>query len=163
LAFYGRHEIKYGWHLDYSTFDLERYYSGPPGDRALIQLVPNGGPPYGIPYSHVNSQSFYRLQPGQYPADFGPGDSMSRFPLSDRVGPSFLDSSNLGPRFGVVYDPFNDGRSKISAGYGRYYESIPMNIAARYFGGESFVTRGGVPSADCMGNENLYSWTGAGE
>jgi hypothetical protein len=210
----GHHEIKYGWHMDYSTFDLNRYYSGPLGDRALVQLVPNGGNPDGAPYSHINTQSFFGLQPGQNPVDFGPGDSMSRFPFSDLVnrpiykddlhaqvksisnalflqetyspaplrnlsvsvgsrfelqklydlnGGKFLDASNLGPRVGVVYDPFNDGRSKISAGYGRYYESVPLDIAARYFGGENYVVRTGVPASACTGHDNLYTWTGAGE
>ncbi len=204
----GRHELKYGWHLDYSTLDLERRYSGPPGDHALVWFQPDG-----MGGQNVNTQNYFKLQPGQYPSDFGSSPATSRYPYSDLLQPplyadqlnanvksisnalylqdtyspaamrnlsinlgiryelqklydmngvSFIDASNLAPRVGVVYDPFSDGRSKISAGYGRYYEAVPLDIAARYFGGENFVQRYGVPVGDCA-NSNPYTWTGAGE
>ncbi|HZW90125.1 MAG TPA: TonB-dependent receptor, partial [Myxococcaceae bacterium] len=35
------------------------------------------------------------------------------------------------PRVGVVWDPTQQGRSKIFANYGRYYENIPLDIANR--------------------------------
>ena len=38
-----------------------------------------------------------------------------------------------------MLDPFNDGRSKLSFFYGRYYEAIPLNVASRYFGGEGIL------------------------
>ena len=40
------------------------------------------------------------------------------------------------PRVGVLYDWTKEGRSKIYAHWGRFYESIPMNINDRAFGGE---------------------------
>ncbi len=82
--------------------------------------------------------------------------------LTDTYDVNFLDTNNLGPRIGVVYDPFADGRSKISAAYGRYFEAIPMNMSARYFGGEGILTRNGVPLDTCA-NQDAYSWTGNGE
>src|SRR5262249_25901966 len=57
--------------------------------------------------------------------------------------------------------PFNDGRSKISVAYGRYYEAIPLDIAARYFGGENFVQTFGAYNT--CANPNPYTWKGAGE
>jgi hypothetical protein len=45
-------------------------------------------------------------------------------------------NDNIAPRLGVVYDPTNEGRSKVFAHYGRFYESIPMTLANRGFGGE---------------------------
>jgi len=45
-------------------------------------------------------------------------------------------NDNIAPRVGVVYDPTNEGRSKVFAHYGRFYESIPMTLANRGFGGE---------------------------
>ena len=65
--------------------------------------------------------------------------------MYDFHGKAFLDTNNLGPRFGAIYDPFSDGRSKISFVYGRYFEAIPLNVAARYFGGEGILVRNGVP------------------
>ncbi|HEY6474939.1 MAG TPA: TonB-dependent receptor, partial [Polyangia bacterium] len=75
---------------------------------------------------------------------------------------SFLSLQNLGPRVGAVYDPFNDGKSKISVGYGRYFEAIPLDIAARYFGGQGIVVNSGVPFTDCN-QQNPYAWAGNGE
>jgi outer membrane receptor protein involved in Fe transport len=43
---------------------------------------------------------------------------------------------NLAPRLGVIFDPANNGRSKVYANFGRFYESIPMDITNRTFGGE---------------------------
>ena len=43
---------------------------------------------------------------------------------------------NFSPRLGVVYDPTEEGQSKIFGAWGRYYEGIPMDINDRSFGGE---------------------------
>ena len=40
------------------------------------------------------------------------------------------------PRVGLLYDWTKEGRSKIYAHWGRFYESIPMDINDRSFGGE---------------------------
>ena len=206
----GHHELKYGVRLEYSQFEQDRFYSGPPGSRALVQLAPNGGGPLGLPFPYFSTTSFFSLQPGQFPSDFGPGASRPNTDLlyapnyqdnlkanvsslsnaffvqdsyspqglrnltinlgarlemqrmTDTYGKAFLDTNNLGPRFGAIYDPTNDGRSKISVSYGRYFEAIPMNLAARYFGGEGILVRNGVPLATCA-QPNSYAWTGNGD
>jgi hypothetical protein len=202
----GRHELKYGWHVEFANFDQNRFYSGPPGSRVLVQVAPNGGQPAGAPYPYFDTYSFFSLQPGQFPSDFfGRGSDLLYPPdyqdqlhayvkslsnafflqdgyspsvlpnltvnagarlelqkMYDRYGGAFLDANNLGPRFGAVYDPFNDGRSKISVAYGRYFEAIPLNLAARYFGGEGILIRNGVPLSTCQ-QQNPYAWQGAGE
>ncbi|MGE0399364.1 MAG: TonB-dependent receptor [Kofleriaceae bacterium] len=43
---------------------------------------------------------------------------------------------NWAPRLGVIWDPTELGRSKIYASWGRHFESIPMDINDRSFGGE---------------------------
>ncbi len=43
---------------------------------------------------------------------------------------------NVAPRIGFTWDPTKSGRSKIFAHYGIYYETIPMDIVIRSFGGE---------------------------
>ncbi|HEU0034940.1 MAG TPA: TonB-dependent receptor [Kofleriaceae bacterium] len=40
------------------------------------------------------------------------------------------------PRLGLLYDWTKEGRSKVYAHWGRFYESIPMDINDRSFGGE---------------------------
>ncbi len=42
------------------------------------------------------------------------------------------------PRAGVMYDWTKEGRSKIYGHWGRFYESIPMDINNRSFGGEAY-------------------------
>ena len=51
------------------------------------------------------------------------------------------------PRIGAIYDWTQEGRSKVYANWGRFYESIPMDINDRSFGGEvqyvqTFITAG---------------------
>ena len=46
-------------------------------------------------------------------------DGLNRLVLNDQWS----------PRVGVVWDPTQQGRSKIFANYGRYYENIPLDMA----------------------------------
>ncbi len=43
---------------------------------------------------------------------------------------------NFSPRVGVIWDPTEEGRSKVYGAWGRYFEAIPMDINDRSFGGE---------------------------
>jgi outer membrane receptor protein involved in Fe transport len=47
-------------------------------------------------------------------------------------------TGNWSPRIGLLYDWTKEGRSKIYGHWGRFYESIPMDINNRSFGGEVF-------------------------
>jgi len=61
--------------------------------------------------------------------------------LTDSMGNTVLSiSDSLAPRIGVVYDPTKEGRSKVFAHFGQYYESIPMDLANRSFGGKGAKT-----------------------
>ena len=44
--------------------------------------------------------------------------------------------NNWAPRLGIVYDWTKEGRSKVYAHWGRFFESVPMDINDRSFGGE---------------------------
>ena len=53
---------------------------------------------------------------------------------------NFTDAKNgLQPRIGFVWDVNNDGKTKISASAGRYFEQIPLRLAARSYGNEYYV------------------------
>lgn len=45
-------------------------------------------------------------------------------------------TGNFSPRLGAIWDPTGEGRSKLSVSWGRFYESVPMDINDRSFGGE---------------------------
>ena len=50
-------------------------------------------------------------------------------------------TGNWAPRLGVIWDPTKEGRSKLWASYGRFFEAIPMDINDRSFGGEVNYTQ----------------------
>jgi outer membrane receptor protein involved in Fe transport len=54
-----------------------------------------------------------------------------------RLGKNAITLQNLwAPRLGAIYDWTQEGRSKIYAHWGRFYESIPLDINDRSLGGE---------------------------
>ena len=53
----------------------------------------------------------------------------------DRESAFKLDK-NWAPRLGFVWDVAQNNRSKLYANWGRFFESIPMDINIRSFGGE---------------------------
>jgi len=46
----------------------------------------------------------------------------------------FTPGQMISPRIGFTYDPRGDGKSKIFASYGRFYEMIPLDINVYTFG-----------------------------
>jgi hypothetical protein len=65
------------------------------------------------------------------------GVRWERRKLGDRFGKTVIDlNKNFAPRIGFSWDPKNDGKSKVFAHYGWYYEDIPTDINIRSFGGE---------------------------
>jgi hypothetical protein len=71
--------------------------------------------------------------------------------IYDRDGRhAFGINDNIAPRVGAVFDPTREGRSKLFAHFGRYYESLPMELSDRAFGGEGYavsVGQGGPGAA----------------
>jgi outer membrane receptor protein involved in Fe transport len=51
---------------------------------------------------------------------------------------AFKINDMFAPRLGLVYDPTKEGKAKVFGHWGRFYESIPMDINARAYGGEVF-------------------------
>ncbi|OGQ17317.1 MAG: hypothetical protein A2138_25695 [Deltaproteobacteria bacterium RBG_16_71_12] len=64
-------------------------------------------------------------------------------------GSQFLALPNqLSPRAGVIFDPFQAGKSKLFASYARYYEQVPLDISDRSGSSEPQLLSG-RPAAVC--------------
>lgn len=61
---------------------------------------------------------------------------------------AFTLGQMVAPRVGVIYDPTQEGRSRIFGSWGRFYESIPMDINVRAYGGEIGATQN-LPADAC--------------
>ena len=62
------------------------------------------------------------------------GVRWDRQEIIDPQGKKAIDlKKDFAPRVGLVWDPTRDGRSKVFANYGRYYEEIPMDLVIRSF------------------------------
>jgi len=82
---------------------------------------------------------------------------------STRLGKNAMTMDNMfAPRLGLLYDWTKEGRSKVYAHWGRFYESIPMRINDRSFGGEVNFSQD-FSSAQCgMNDPRIGSSNGDG-
>lgn len=75
--------------------------------------------------------------------------------------------NNWAPRVGLVYDPTGQGKSKIYGSYGRFYESVPLDINERAFSieggiGEYFYFPTAQAMYDACGTPNVMNPSAAG-
>ncbi|MCX5746650.1 MAG: TonB-dependent receptor [Proteobacteria bacterium] len=69
---------------------------------------------------------------------------------SEQLGKNAMTMTGmLAPRLGILYDWTKEGRSKIYTHWGRFYESIPMDINDRSFGGEVTYSQDFSPGTQC--------------
>ena len=90
----------------------------------------------------TDNSSFYLQDSWRAASNFtiNAGVRWERQEVGDRDGETAIDlTDNWAPRIGVVWDFARNGRSKLFANWGRFYESIPMDINIRAFGGEVTV------------------------
>ncbi len=57
-------------------------------------------------------------------------------PTGEIVPSTAFTLNNWAPRLGIIWDPTEEGKSKIFGHYGWFYENVPMDINVRSFGGE---------------------------
>jgi len=90
------------------------------------QIKPNLTINYGVRYEEQRLRYSRELQ-------------HTHDPLTDRdLGTNAMTLQNLwSPRIGALYDWTKEGRSKLYAHWGRFYESIPLDINDRSLGGET--------------------------
>ena len=106
--------------------------------RDSWQVMPNLTLNYGLRYEEQRLRFAEELQ--------GITD-----PFTGReLGTNAMVLRNMwGPRAGVLYDWTKEGRSKIYGHWGRFYESIPMDINDRSFGGETSYLQSFDSTSQC--------------
>ncbi|HVH99422.1 MAG TPA: TonB-dependent receptor [Enhygromyxa sp.] len=62
---------------------------------------------------------------------------------------------NVAPRLGVVYDWTNEGRSRLYASYGWFYQPLPLQLNSRAFGGLVQVGRD-YNQSDCINQRTNF-------
>lgn len=60
---------------------------------------------------------------------------------------------NVAPRAGVVYDWTDEGKSRLYASYGRFYQTLPLQLSSRVFGGNVSVSRA-FRTSDCLDRQS---------
>jgi hypothetical protein len=155
LSALGHHVLKLGFDYEYTKFDAISAYTGTTALQA--NEAPDGTVGYYIDLRRfgyltgtgrtdaVTQDSFHALSKrtavGGFVQDswsivdkvtlnvglrydsvsLAGNDGIVRMALNDQIS----------PRVGVVWDPTQQGRSKVYANYGRYFENIPLDIANR--------------------------------
>lgn len=77
----------------------------------------------------------------------------TKSPEGEVVPETAFDINNMiAPRIGFVWDPTAEGRAKLMAHWGRFYESVPMDINVRAFGGE--ITDYSTTGCTALNNRN---------
>jgi hypothetical protein len=149
----GLHELKYGLDYEVNQYDEKVWYSGLDGARGLVTVMPASTPGLQVQtlYGTAGDQDSSEAKNRAYNAGAFFQESYLPLPnltvnvglrweaqrLTDYMGnTAFSITDSFAPRIGVVYDPTKEGRSKVFAHFGQYYESIPMDLANRAFGGK---------------------------
>ena len=163
--FFGPHELKAGVDWELQDSHIDRYAAG--GGMINYKLRTSGGVIYyrhrffandlapgfdiNVPTTwqpliplttepKTRNNSFYVQDSWRAAANvtINAGVRWERQQLGDRFDEYVLDlTDNWAPRIGVVWDFAGNGRSKLFGNWGRFFESIPMDINIRAFGGES--------------------------
>lgn len=154
----GSHHVRFG----YDREDLESTQLATPTGSAAYSLysVKNANDVTGLPIGtqYVQARTFFNG--GKFTTEneaFYAQDSWSLF--SDRLtlelglrddrftnrgagGDAFYKSKDQwGPRLGLTFDPFGDGRSKVFGSFSRYFLPIASNTNIRSAGSETDYTK----------------------
>ncbi len=74
--------------------------------------------------SELAGSSFFTREPGNETGNLPPCGNALRYGTCRDEADIDLDNTNLAPRISLAYDPFSDGKTKLYASWGRYYDRL---------------------------------------
>lgn len=74
---------------------------------------------------------------------------------------SYTFDDNWAPRIGIVWDPMNNGRSKVYAYGGRFYEAMPLDINIRAVNGEDYIISRWMHPTEAYNSDTWYNPSGS--
>jgi outer membrane receptor protein involved in Fe transport len=182
---FDRHELRYGFDVEVNTYNADlnetwfRFF-GPSGEFASYiqerqyavvgegrtvnsafyaqdawRLLPNLQLNLGLRYERQTLSSANDV------AISGPSDAEACTAHGEcRVVDSLTLTNNWAPRLGVSWDPLGNGRTKVYAFWGRFYEAIPLDMNIRAINGERYVIPQHVSNVPLNSN-NWFNTTGS--
>jgi hypothetical protein len=148
---FGTSQLRYGFLIEDITFDEHSFLTGPPitvhdgrqtasGASVEIRPDPVYGEIYRVNFARIGgsvretTQDYFALyvQPTLNIGNrltISPGLRYDRQTLSGTA--SYTFKGNWAPRIGVTFDPTGSGRAKIFGHWGRFFNKMPNNTAAR--------------------------------
>jgi outer membrane receptor protein involved in Fe transport len=160
----GRHNFKFGYQLNKLFNDVDQGYFGRGEVRLFFGQSSNGIGPGTCPSGPCQSFGYGYLQDfgtvGQagsvnhalYAQDGWQPFNKLTLNLGVRIEkenvPSFTENgvainfgwgAKIAPRLGFAYDVFGDGRMKIFASFGRFYDRFKYELPRGSFGGDKFL------------------------
>jgi hypothetical protein len=148
--FLGTHNMKFGVSQVESKYTEIASTSG--GERVTIRATA-GGAFNGVDRQFLSTnatvKAIFTAFYAQDTWDVGNGLKLmygARYEIQDQRDlhdKSFMKFSNfndqLQPRLGFTYDVNQDGKTKVSGSYARYFESIPQRMAIRVYANEVYL------------------------
>ncbi|HET9794641.1 MAG TPA: TonB-dependent receptor [Thermoanaerobaculia bacterium] len=153
----GAHEIKGGLEYERETADVIKRMSG--GQQVLIFANPNTASAQPLIYQHnywttptasiadaplseLNASPAHKMTTAYLQDTWNAlpnltvnlGVRWDRQQIIDSAGVQQIDlKKDYAPRFGFVWDPTRDHKTKVYGSFGRYYEEIPMDLVIRSY------------------------------
>jgi len=158
----GNHQIRYGGEFNRVNYDVTNNRTGPTflapdgrqtatgaqisiiADPALGQFYRvtranyNLGRPTTQKYANFFVQDSWQI--GNR-LTINPGIRYEQETMDGVLVKGFSLKNNWAPRFGATFDATGDGRTKVYGSYGRFYQRVPNDLAARALSADDGISR----------------------
>jgi len=164
--FVGSHELRYGFDVERNKYDADLHelwyrFFGPasfaatyiqPRDYSVIgkgtttngafflqdqwKITSNLQLNLGVRYEEQWLDSANNVAVGNSLAE---AEECNADPTACRLIDQLKLKNNWSPRLGLIWDPTRNGKSKVYASFGRFYEAIPLDLNIRAINGERYI------------------------